>query len=118
MNSIRLKSKPKSNSKLKLTPPESTTTCLLFDILSGWKQNNGLPRARQVHSYGFLIKRHVPGLVVMGGDSCPECRGFESQHRILDGQCFTNFGSINCNVERTNINEKGPGMTQFYTKTR
>ena len=24
------------------------------------------------------------GLVVMGGDSCPEGCGFESQHRILD----------------------------------
>ena len=23
--------------------------------------------------------------MVMGGVSCPECRGFESQHRILDG---------------------------------
>ena len=26
-----------------------------------------------------------PGLVVMGGDSRFEGRGFESQHRILDG---------------------------------
>ena len=26
-----------------------------------------------------------PGLVVMGGDSSPEGRGFESQHHILDG---------------------------------
>ena len=26
-----------------------------------------------------------PGLAVMGGDSCSEGRGFESQHRILDG---------------------------------
>ena len=26
-----------------------------------------------------------PGLVVMGGDSCSEGRGFESWHRILDG---------------------------------
>ena len=26
-----------------------------------------------------------PGLVVMGGDSCSEGCGFESQHRILDG---------------------------------
>ena len=25
-----------------------------------------------------------PGLVVMGGDSCPEGRRFESQHCILD----------------------------------
>ena len=26
-----------------------------------------------------------PGIVVMGGDSCPEGNGFESQHHILDG---------------------------------
>ena len=26
-----------------------------------------------------------PGLVVMGGDSCSEGRGFKSQHHILDG---------------------------------
>ena len=27
----------------------------------------------------------TPGIVVMGGDSCSEGRGFESQYRILDG---------------------------------
>ena len=26
--------------------------------------------------------------MVLGGDSCPECCGFESQHRILDGHYF------------------------------
>ena len=26
-----------------------------------------------------------PGLVVMGGDSCPKGRGFKSGHRILNG---------------------------------
>ena len=26
-----------------------------------------------------------PGLVVIGGDTCFESRGFESQYRILDG---------------------------------
>ena len=30
-----------------------------------------------------------PGLVVMGGDSCPEGHGFESQHHKLDGHFFT-----------------------------
>ena len=30
-----------------------------------------------------------PGLVVMGGDSCPEGHGFESLHCILDGHFFT-----------------------------
>ena len=32
----------------------------------------------------FYMGRN-PGLVVMGGDSCFEGRGFESLHRILDG---------------------------------
>ena len=31
------------------------------------------------------VSPNIPGLVVMGGDSCSEGRGFESQHRILDG---------------------------------
>ena len=31
-----------------------------------------------------------PGLVVMGGDSCYEGRGLESQHHILDGH-FSNL---------------------------
>ena len=30
------------------------------------------------------------GLVVMGGDSCSEGRGFESQHYVLDGH-FSHF---------------------------
>ena len=29
-----------------------------------------------------------PGLVDIGGDSCSEVRGFESQHHIKDGQFF------------------------------
>ena len=33
----------------------------------------------------MLSKGGNPGLVVMGGDSCSEGRGFKSQHRILDG---------------------------------
>ena len=31
----------------------------------------------------------IPGLVVMGGDSCSKGCEFESQHRILDGNFFT-----------------------------
>ena len=31
------------------------------------------------------VKGGIPGLVVMGGDSCSEGREFESQHHILDG---------------------------------
>ena len=33
----------------------------------------------------YISQGGSPGLVVMGGDSCSEGRGFESQHRILDG---------------------------------
>ena len=29
--------------------------------------------------------------MVMGGDSCPEGRGFKSQHRILDGHFSHKF---------------------------
>ena len=39
-----------------------------------------------------------PGLVIMGGDSCPEGRGFESHHRLLDGHFFTYICCKNCNV--------------------
>ena len=37
-----------------------------------------------------------PGLVVMGGDLCPEGFGFEAQHCILDGHFFTNICCKNC----------------------
>ena len=45
------------------------------------------------------------GLVVIGGDLCPEGRGFKSQRRILDGHFFTHICCINCNVcsEKTKI---------------
>ena len=33
----------------------------------------------------YKLQCWSPGLVVLGGDSCPEGRGFESQHQILDG---------------------------------
>ena len=32
-----------------------------------------------------------PGLVVMGGDSCPKGRGFESRCQILDGHDIFNI---------------------------
>ena len=38
----------------------------------------------------------LPGLVVMGGDSRTEGRGFESQDRILDGH-FSHICCKNCN---------------------
>ena len=41
----------------------------------------------------------------MGGDSCAEGRGFESQHHILD-----------CLFEKTKINEKDVGDGTFFNK--
>ena len=40
----------------------------------------------------FVLFHHYvtnsPGLVVMGGDSCSDALGFESQHLILAGHSF------------------------------
>ena len=61
-----------------------------------------------------------PGLVVMGGDSCPEGHGSESQHHILDGHFSPIFLYKNCNVclKKMKINEKevriGPFKKKFY----
>ena len=48
--------------------------------------------------YKKLKRGGNPGLVVMGGDSCSEGRGFESQHLILDGHFFPFICCKNCNV--------------------
>ena len=39
-----------------------------------------------------------PGLVVMGGDSFSEGRGFVSHHHVLHGHFFTFICCKNCNV--------------------
>ena len=54
--------------------------------------------------------------MVNGEDSCSEVRGFESQHCILDGHCFTNICCKNSNVclERPKLNEKEAGVGQFF----
>ena len=60
----------------------------------------------------FTVWGGSPGLVVMGGDSCPEGCGFEYQHSILGGHFFTNICCKNCNFflfEKTKINEKEAG---------
>ena len=38
-----------------------------------------------------LKGRKPYGLVVMGGNSCPEGRGFKSQQRIFQGKLLTNL---------------------------
>ena len=57
-----------------------------------------------------------PGLVVMGGDSRSEDRGFLSQHHILDGhEIFTVICCKNCIVclKIPKINKKRPGSAHF-----
>ena len=68
----------------------------------------------------FKLKSKVrlggsPGLVVMGGDSRPKGRGFESQYWILDGHFFTFICCKNCNVclKKTKINKKRPGLVHL-----
>ena len=50
---------------------------------------------RRLATCDWVIKlfhvQWMPGLVVMGGDSCSEGCGFESRHRILDGH-FSHIG--------------------------
>ena len=63
----------------------------------------------------FVFMGGSPGLVVMGGDSCSEGRGFESQHHILCGNFSHIFVVKICNVclKRPKINKKRPGLAHF-----
>ena len=56
-----------------------------------------------------------PGLLVIGVNSYPEGRGFESQHRILNGH-FTNIFVVKIVVclKKTKINKKEAGYGPFY----
>ena len=59
--------------------------------------------------------------MVMGGDSCSEGCGFESQQHILDGH-FSHIFVVKIVVfEKTKINEKeagdGPFKKRVYTKS-
>ena len=47
----------------------------------------------------------IPGLLVMGGDSCTEGRGFKSLHHILDGH-FSHIFVVKIVIlfEKTKIN--------------
>ena len=50
--------------------------------------SNGIGPVSKQQS-GYVTRKLLggsPGLVVVGGDSCPKGCGFESQYRILDGQ--------------------------------
>ena len=54
----------------------------------------------RARSYKLISQRMgwSPGLVIIGGDSCSDGYGFESQHCILDGHFFTYLCCRNCNV--------------------
>ena len=71
--------------------------------------------------FGFVTNTTAlggsPGQVVMGRDSLPEGRGFESWHRILDGHFFTYIRCKNCNhvcLKRPKINKKEAGVGPFF----
>ena len=58
---------------------------------------------------------------VMGRDSHSKGRGFESQHRILDGQFFTYTCCKHCNdvcLKRPEINEQEAGLAHFYKTSK
>ena len=58
-----------------------------------------------------------PGLVVMGGDSCSDDRGFESWHHILDGHFFPLICCKICNdvcLIRPKINDKEAGVGPLF----
>ena len=60
-----------------------------------------------------------PGLVVMGGDSHSEGRGFKSQYRILDGH-FSHILVVKiCDVclKRPKINITEAGVGPFFNDT-
>ena len=56
----------------------------------------------------------------MGDDSCSKGRGFESQHRILDGHFFTFICCKKCIVclKRPKINEKEARVDLFLKKAK
>ena len=72
--------------------------------------------SRVVNYERKLFIRLATGLVVMGRDSCPKGRGFESWHWILDGHFLTYICCKNCDVcfKRPKINEKDAGVGPFF----
>ena len=56
-----------------------------------------------------------PGLVVVGGDSCFEGRGIESQHRVLGGHLFV-VKSVMLVWKRRKYVKKRPGMAHLKNK--
>ena len=48
----------------------------------------GLLKRAQPNLKTKTLRGGSPGLVVMGGDSCSEGRGFKSQHHIQDGHFY------------------------------
>ena len=63
-----------------------------------WRTSRHINRWADIRRDERNKHRENPGLVVMGGDSCTEGRGFDSQHCILDGHCGTFICCKNCHV--------------------
>ena len=64
----------------------------------GWESDNQVNRQKEKKRYERMGNGGSLGLVVMGGDSWSEGRGFESQHCILDGHFTQIICCKNCNV--------------------
>ena len=58
----------------------------------------------------------IPGLVVMGGDSCAKGCEFKSWHHILDGHFFTYLFVVKFVMlfEKTKINKKRLGLAHLF----
>ena len=74
-------------------------------------------RAWWLPSFNWYHTAGSPGLVVMVNDSCSRGRGFESQHRILDGHdIFSHWFVVKIVLfvwKRPRINKKRPGLAHF-----
>ena len=72
---------------------KDTTNATVTFLQPGLKPNKSIRFCRFLVVNGTNVSvDHLgesPGLMVMGGDSCSDGRGFKSQHRILDGHFFT-----------------------------
>ena len=70
--------------RVEIWPPKEMTNKRTKEN-DGWESDNQVNRQKEKKRYERMGNGGSLGLVVMGGDSCSKGRGFESQHRILDG---------------------------------
>ena len=87
-----------------------------YDVINRYRLSRTFaPTSFITHALTCIKEPGSPGLVALGRGSHSEGRGFESQHRILDGHFFTYICCKNCNVclKRPKINEKEAGVGPF-----